>query len=362
MSKREAEVLALLGAHLSNAEIAAHLHLSVRTVENHVSSLLRKCGVADRRELGKLAGQGSAEPDGIAALPAPLTTFIGRTAERERLLEALRAARLVTLVGPGGVGKTRLAAEAAGSAQGSFPSGGAFVDLVPVSEAYVAQAVAAALGVTERPDQHLHEAIAERLGDGRALLILDNCEHVIDTVARFAEQTLSRCPGTRILATSRERLGVPGERTLALLPFPRPRPRRPPCRSPLTLNCSSSTAPPRRIRASPPTPPRSGCCAPGSTGCRWPSNWPRPGWPLWGPMVSSPHWTTACACWRAAGAPTSGTARCARSSDGATSSWTGRSGRCSGGWPSSRAPSTWTPSWPSALAWPGAPRPTCSAA
>ncbi|WP_336207148.1 ATP-binding protein [Nonomuraea sp. LPB2021202275-12-8] len=219
MSKREAEVLALLGTHLSNAEIAAHLHLSVRTVENHVSSLLRKCGVADRRELGRLAGQGSAEPVGIAGLPAPLTAFIGRAAERERLLEALRTARLVTLVGPGGVGKTRLATEVAGGAQGSLPSGGAFVDLVPVGEAYVAQAVAAALGVTERPDQHLHEAIAERLGDGRALLILDNCEHVIDTVARFAEQTLSRCPGTRILATSRERLGVPGERTLALLPF-----------------------------------------------------------------------------------------------------------------------------------------------
>ncbi|MBF8184572.1 AAA family ATPase [Nonomuraea sp. K274] len=220
VSKREAEVLALVGAHLSNAEIAAHLHLSVRTVENHVSSLLRKCGVADRRELGKLAGPGSAAPGRITGLPAPLTTFIGRDAERERLLEALRAARLVTLVGPGGVGKTRLATEVAGAAQGSFSSGGAFVDLVPVGEAYVAQAVAAALGVTERPDQHLQEAIAERLGDRRTLLILDNCEHVIDAVARFAEQTLSRCPGTRILATSRERLGVPGERALALPPFP----------------------------------------------------------------------------------------------------------------------------------------------
>ncbi|MGW0809116.1 ATP-binding protein [Nonomuraea sp. NPDC002799] len=219
VSKREAEVLALVGAHLSNAEIAARLNLSVRTVENHVSSLLRKCGVADRRELGRLAGRDSAEPGGIACLPAPLTTFIGRDAERARLMEALRAARLVTLVGPGGVGKTRLAIEVAGDAQGSFSSGGAFVDLVPVGEAYVAQAVAAALGVTERPDQPLQEAIAERLGDGTALLILDNCEHVIDAVAQFAERTLSRCPGTRILATSRERLGVPGERALALLPF-----------------------------------------------------------------------------------------------------------------------------------------------
>ncbi|MET8007586.1 ATP-binding protein [Nonomuraea glycinis] len=220
MSRREAEVLALLGAHLSNAEIAAHLHLSVRTVENHVSSLLRKCGVADRRELGRLAGPGSAEPGGITGLPAPLTTFIGRDAERERLLELLRAVRLVTLVGPGGVGKTRLATKVARAAQGSFSPGGAFVDLVPVGEAYVAQAVAAALGVTEHPDQHLQEAIAEWLGDRRTLLILDNCEHVIDAVARFAEQTLSRCPGTRILATSRERLGVPGEHAFALLPFP----------------------------------------------------------------------------------------------------------------------------------------------
>ncbi|GAA3613780.1 hypothetical protein GCM10022419_118650 [Nonomuraea rosea] len=215
MSKREAEVLTLVGAQLSNAEIAAHLHLSVRTVENHVSSLLRKCGVTNRRELGKLAGRGSAAPPGIAGLPVPLTTFIGRGAERERLLEALKAARLVTLVGPGGVGKTRLAIEV-----GAFSSGGVFVDLVPVGEAYVAQAVAAALGVTERPDLHLHEAIAERLGTGEVLLILDNCEHVIDAVARFTKQMLSRCPGTRILATSRERLGVPGERCLPLLPFP----------------------------------------------------------------------------------------------------------------------------------------------
>src|SRR5688572_11776837 len=96
VSKREAEVLALVGAQLSNAEIADHLHLSVRTVENHVSSLLRKCGVANRRELSRLARQGSAEQRGIAGLPAPLTTFIGRETERERLLEALRAARLVT--------------------------------------------------------------------------------------------------------------------------------------------------------------------------------------------------------------------------------------------------------------------------
>jgi predicted ATPase/DNA-binding CsgD family transcriptional regulator len=222
-TRRETEVLALVGAHQSNADIAAKLHLSVRTVENHVSSLLRKYGVADRRALAELAAQvraGTPEPGRVVGVPATLTTFIGRDTERDAILSALGQGRLVTLQGPGGVGKTRLAAVIAAAAGPSFPSGGAFVDLVPVRDGYVAQAVAAVLGVTERPQQSLADAIVERLGDGRSLLILDNCEHVIDAVAAFAEHLLSACPGTRILATSRERLGLPGERVVRLAPLP----------------------------------------------------------------------------------------------------------------------------------------------
>lgn len=213
----------MLGARLSNADIAGRLHISVRTVENHVSSLLRKYGVADRRALGELAVQvqaGAPLPGRLAGLPSALTTFIGRSAEREHLMETLRAARLVTVVGPGGMGKTRLAGQIAGAAGPSFPAGGAFVDLVPARGGYVAQAVASALGVSERPQQSLEDAVVERLGESRSLLVLDNCEHVIDVVAPFAERVLAACPGTHILATSRERLGVRGERAVPLGPLP----------------------------------------------------------------------------------------------------------------------------------------------
>ncbi|MEQ4299837.1 LuxR C-terminal-related transcriptional regulator [Plantactinospora sp. B6F1] len=222
-SKREIEVLVMLGARLSNADIAGRLHISVRTVESHVSALLRKYGVADRRALAEIAVQaqaGAPVPGRLAGLQPALTAFIGRSVEHEHLLETLRDARLVTLVGPGGVGKTRLAGQLAEAAGPSFPSGGAFVDLVPARGGYVAQAVAAALGVSERPQQSLEDAVVERLGEGRSLLVLDNCEHVIDVVAPFAERVLAGCPGTRILATSRERLGVPGERAVPLGPLP----------------------------------------------------------------------------------------------------------------------------------------------
>lgn len=213
VSRREAEVLAELGERRSNAEIAAKLHISVRTVENHVASLLRKHGVADRRALAELA---TAAPDRVSGVPAALTTFIGRDSERGAVPHALEQARLVTLHGPGGIGKTRLAAAVAES----FPGGGAFVDLVPARDGYVAQAVAAALGVTERSRQSLPDAIAGRLGGARSLLVLDNCEHVVDEVAGFAARLMARCPGVRMLATSRERLGVPGERTIEVEALP----------------------------------------------------------------------------------------------------------------------------------------------
>lgn len=216
-------MLALIGARLPNAEIAGRLHLSVRTVENHVSSLLRKYGVADRRALAEVAAQvaaGVAEPGRLTGAPAPLTRFIGRDHESNLLLRALREGRLVTLHGPGGVGKTRLAVEVAWAARSSFPSGAMFIDLIPVRDGYVTRAVAARLGVSERPRDQLEDAIVARIGEGRLLVVLDNCEHLVDAAALFAERVLSACPGVRILATSRERLGVRGERTVRLAPLP----------------------------------------------------------------------------------------------------------------------------------------------
>ncbi len=230
VSRREAEVLAAVGAHLSNAEIARSLFISVRTVESHVSALLRKYGVADRRALAALAApaQEGAEPGHhtgielgrISGLPTFRTTLVGRAAERAAVVAALESAALVTVLGPGGVGKTRLVTAVAADAASAFPLGGAFVDLVPATEEYVTQAVAAALGVTERLKQPLEDVLHDRLRRGRTLLVLDNCEHLVDAAAGFVERVLAACPATVVLVTSRERLGVPGERVVPLDPLP----------------------------------------------------------------------------------------------------------------------------------------------
>jgi predicted ATPase len=221
VSGREAEVLALVAAHMSNAQIAHRLRISIRTVEHHVSALLRKYHVADRRQLASLAVEvpGDTDPGRLAGVPTSHTTFIGRTHEQDAALLLLSQARLVTLVGPGGVGKTRLATVIAEVSGPAFPFGGAFVDLVPVRDE-VAQTAAAVLGVTEVPQQSLTDAILARLGRGRSLLVLDNCEHMLDAVSAFVQRVLASCPDTSVLATSRERLGVPGERTLPIGPLP----------------------------------------------------------------------------------------------------------------------------------------------
>ncbi|KQV14303.1 MULTISPECIES: LuxR C-terminal-related transcriptional regulator [unclassified Kitasatospora] len=224
ISAREAGVLELLGEHLSNAEIAARLFISVRTVESHVSSLLRKLEVPDRRALSRHAPRptdaGQTRP--APALPAPLTAFVGRTRERGELAEAVTARRLVTAVGLGGVGKTRLALAVAADVAGDFADGVCFVDLVPVTDpGRVGAAVAAAMGVGEQPGRGIDDALVAALTDRQALLVLDNCEQVRDGVAPFLERLLVACPGIRVLATSRARLMVPFEWVFPVPPLSR---------------------------------------------------------------------------------------------------------------------------------------------
>jgi predicted ATPase/DNA-binding CsgD family transcriptional regulator len=223
VSEREAEVLEAIGAHLSNAQIAGRLHISVRTVESHVSSLLRKFGVPDRRSLADLAPVVSARQQAgtaiVAGLPGARTSFIGRSHEQAEVLAALAQNRLVTLLGPGGVGKTRLAAAVALGASVQYPLGASFVDLVPVREGYVAEAAAAVLGLTERAGQSLDAVLHEYFGRGRALLVLDNCEHLLSVVAVFAEKLLANCASLTVLATSRERLAIAGERIVGVRPL-----------------------------------------------------------------------------------------------------------------------------------------------
>ena len=223
ISTREAEVLSLLGEHLSNAEIGARLFISVRTVETHVSSLLRKLGAPDRRALAQLATEWSRAARGgevTSGLPAPVTSFVGRVSERAALADAVRAHRQVSAVGPGGVGKTRLALAVAADAASDFADGVWFVDLVPITDpAMVGTAVAAAVGIGEQQSRGMDESVVAALADRHALLVLDNCEHVRDGVAPFVERLLAGCPRMTVLATSRARLMVPFERVYPIPPL-----------------------------------------------------------------------------------------------------------------------------------------------
>jgi predicted ATPase/DNA-binding CsgD family transcriptional regulator len=223
ISPREAEILTLVGEHRSNAEIGAQLFISVRTVETHVSSLLRKLGAPDRRALAAIAAAAAGASQtsrARAGLPAPLSPFIGRARERAELRAAVKAHRQVTATGPGGVGKTRLALAVAAEVAGDFPDGVWFVDVVPVTDpAMVGSAVAEALGLGEQQGRSIDESVIAALADRRALLVLDNCEHLPDGVAPFVERLLARCPHLSVLATSRARLLVPFERVYSVPPL-----------------------------------------------------------------------------------------------------------------------------------------------
>ena len=132
----------------------------------------------------------------------------------------VKAHRQVTAVGPGGVGKTRLALAVAAEAAGEYADGVWFVDLVPITDpAMVAAAVAAALGLGEQPGRGMDESVVAALADRHALLVLDNCEHVRDGVAPFLERLLAACPRVTVLATSRARLMVPFERVYPVPPL-----------------------------------------------------------------------------------------------------------------------------------------------
>ncbi|MFL5827482.1 MAG: ATP-binding protein [Thermoleophilaceae bacterium] len=145
-------------------------------------------------------------------LPLRLTSFVGRERELADVWGLLDRGRLITLTGPGGCGKTRLAIEAAAGRLRSFPDGVWLVELAPLLEgALVASEVAEALGVQLRAGIRPAETLAHQLADRRLLLVLDNCEHLIESCAQLADELLRACAGLTILTTSREPLHVPGE-------------------------------------------------------------------------------------------------------------------------------------------------------
>ncbi len=161
-------------------------------------------------------------PEARHNLPAPLTAFVGRAAELEELAGIVHGERLVTLTGVGGVGKTRLAIEVARRelGAGEFGDGIHLVDLSPVVEPTLVEAqLARVLEVREQGDRQLSELMAARLRDARVLLVLDNCEHLVDAVGGLAAELLASCPQLHVLATSRVLLGIAGEVAYAVPPL-----------------------------------------------------------------------------------------------------------------------------------------------
>ena len=207
--------------------VAQALHLSAANTDALLQAAgqpalaaLRKTTL-NRNQVELLAAWPAAPPGAAVALPAvvlptPLTSFIGRAGELAGLVESLTApfpaSRLVTLTGEGGSGKTRLALQAANALQSAFPNGVWLVELESLADpALVPSAIAAALGLVEHKNRPLIDALVGFFAGRQALLLLDNCEHLVTAVAGVVDRLLRHCPRLLILATSRERLGVPGE-------------------------------------------------------------------------------------------------------------------------------------------------------
>ena len=169
---------------------------------------------------GPLAGGG-----GLHGFVPALTSFVGRAGPVREVAALLDRERLVTVTGPGGTGKTRLAAEVAGQVAGRFADGVWLVELAPVTgPAQVAAVVAAALAVRDQPGVPAAEAVARVLARQQLLLVLDNCEHVIGAAAELCAGLLAACDDVRVLATSREPLAVAGEARYQLAPLALPDP------------------------------------------------------------------------------------------------------------------------------------------
>src|SRR5215472_797895 len=154
-------------------------------------------------------------------LPLPVTSFVGRDEDVVAVTARLARARLVTLHGPGGVGKTRLALEVAERTDGSYPDGVCFCDLAAVSDPHaLVRAIATAAGLSERAFRRLDDQLVDALAGRHLLLVLDNCEHVVQAAAILAERLLKQTRNVTLLATSRERLEVDGEHVWQVRPLP----------------------------------------------------------------------------------------------------------------------------------------------
>ena len=270
---------------------------------------LRDLGLHRLKDLGRPEQIFQLGADGLAAefpplrsldhpallnnLPSSLSTFIGRESEIAHVRSLVEASRLVTLTGAGGSGKTRLALQVAADLLDGSGDGVWFVELAPLADAeQIPKAVAAALGIRDEPTWSSLESLLDALGRQNALLVLDNCEHVIDATAKLAHFVGRSCPSVHILATSREPLGIDGEHVhrVPSLDTPREGEDVDAVRNSEAVRLFTDRA--RQHGASiawTRRPPRSSAASvDGWMASRWPSNWPPPvsgrcQWPSWTP-------------------------------------------------------------------------------
>ena len=145
-------------------------------------------------------------------LPVSLTSFIGRAKEQQEIINLVDKYPLVTLIGPGGIGKTRLALHAGQELLKNYPDGVWLVELASILDpSLVPRTTAVAIGLRDEPQRPIIDMLSDYLREKQMLIIIDNCEHVLDTCARLVDTLLKNCPGLKILATSRESLGIMGE-------------------------------------------------------------------------------------------------------------------------------------------------------
>ena len=220
---REQEVLILLSERLTNREIAERLHLVEGTVKDYVGKILSKLYVKNRREaverakvLGLLDGDRRTVVSPPTNLPAEPTPFVGRGDELVEIMRQLGETRLLTLTGPGGIGKTRLALRTAAEITDEFEHGCFFVALAPLRSVEhliqtIAEGVKFPLATHEDPQRQLHRYLRRK----QLLLVMDNFEHLLDG-AGIVSEILQAAPAVKILATSRERLNLQSETILVV--------------------------------------------------------------------------------------------------------------------------------------------------
>lgn len=235
LSQREIEILGLISDGMSNHEIAQKLYLSDNTVKWYNRQIFTKLGVNSRTQALALARQSSllgrltpipekAETCPQHNLPRHLNTFFGREKEIDRIERlfspsstqenhsAHQEVRLITLTGTGGVGKSRLAVQVGYKLLKHFPQGVWLIELAPLANTELVPITLITLfGLSEDAMRSPFTVLTDYLRERTTLLILDNCEYLIDACAQLAERLLMHCPGVRVLATSREILGIEGE-------------------------------------------------------------------------------------------------------------------------------------------------------